>query len=359
MNFPQRYTINHASRLAGPAGGGLSCAGVRQGNHHHAMTQALAGRRHEAEPTAAARMPHAGQSLVPLREQAVRQLMLKPAGGILGGCWLGETSLWGSAGREAMEPWDRREAAGPAQKNLPGGLGLVVLRGLMESGAVTQAARLFLGIQPSALSTPRQDDAALAIAFLRHGSVENRVLQAGGAVGGLELAAMAQAAPGPAEAVCLAAVRPGVAGQLNETAAYQSAAAAMALALGQETGGSSLGRVCLDAYAGPPDSGAQADFLENLGRLARGREREPITAVIMNRPGDPKWRASLDAAARRAAPRARRYGLPVEPARAAGGLILVMAAASLPAPRQSSPRLVLAVDDDGRAAALRVSFLQK
>ncbi|KMY66029.1 hypothetical protein AAU61_18860 [Desulfocarbo indianensis] len=278
--------------------------------------------------------------------------MLKPAGGILGGCWLGEASLWGPAGREAMERWERAVAT-PEDKP-PGGLGPLILRGLMASGAVSEAARRFQAVQPADLSPPRQDEAAP-----RLGPAENRILQASGAVGGLELMAMAQAAPGLVEAVCLAAVQPGEAGPHGGTVAYPGVAAALGLALSPQAAGNRLGQVRLATYANLPDSGAQADFLEELGRLARGGEREPLTAVVMNQPRDLKWRASLDAAARRVAPRARRYGLPVESARAAGGLILVMAAASLPAPRQSSHRLVLAVDDDGRAAALRVSFHPK
>lgn len=115
-----------------------------------------------------------------------------------------------------------------------------------------------------------------------------------------------------------------------------------------------MGRVELGAYAGPKDSGAQADFLEEMGRQAKGRGTASIAAVVMNQPSDLKWQASLDAAARRVAPRARRYALPVEGAGQAGGLMLVMAAMALDTPQPESPRLVLAGGQDGRAAALLI-----
>lgn len=115
-----------------------------------------------------------------------------------------------------------------------------------------------------------------------------------------------------------------------------------------------MGRVEAGRYAGPDDSGALADFLEQLGRGATDRGQGAIAAVVMNQPPDVKWQAAMDAAARRFAPRARRYMLPVDGAGQAGGLMLAMAAMALATPRPESPRLALACGRYGRAAALVV-----
>ncbi len=273
-----------------------------------------------------------------------------------GAHWLGDPSLWGPLRLLMAERWAPAPAALENPEHAAAAandrLGLVALAGLVAQGPVPKGTGLICS-----LSMASQEGliacASPCRAARHYGLAGPWILPSPGVVGGIHLIARAQESLSDLmpRAICLAV------GQNGRLAGGEEAcggAAALGLRAGQGQGSATLGRVLAGTYAGPPDSGAQADFLEGLGRQARVRGGPSIAAVVLNQPRDVKWQASLDAAARRAAPRARRYMLPVDRAGQAGGLMLILAALYLETPLPESPRLVLAGDDSGRAAALMV-----
>ena len=271
--------------------------------------------------------------------------------------WLGDSALWGSLGREMIGRWGKGDALPPTGPQAGAGLtplerlALDVLTEVLASGAASSSTDLFYSLSNTSLE-------GFPLELVKKPSPFTNCVpvQTHGVVGGLELVACAQErlAEGFPRAVCLA----GGAHQGRESSArLTQGAAAVALSLGtdREKGLCRLEPVELDRYDGVPDSGAQTDFLERVGRKATGGGRDTISAIVLNRPPDLKWQASLDAAARRVAPLARRYVIPVDPARQAGGLMLIMAGLTVATPRPQNPRLVLAVDQTGKAATVKIS----
>jgi hypothetical protein len=286
---------------------------------------------------------------------------------IWGAHWLGHGSLrgalrhvmaerWGHVGLDAVNEPMVAQAATPVCR-----LGLAALAGLLARNPEQPGTGLFCGMgrgqrredlngQPDH-PTGLMDCSTSCRAARSYGLAGPWLLPVSGVPGGLKLLVHAQRslAKGMPQVICLAA---GDSARLTGGDGEPGGAAALGLQKGQGQGAASLGRVELGTYNGPMDSGALADFLEEVGRRAKERGIGPVAAVVMNQPRDLKLQACLDAAARRIAPRARRYALPVDSAGQAGGLMLVMAATALATPRPESLRLVLAAGGDGRVAAL-------
>ena len=253
---------------------------------------------------------------------------------------------WGKG--DALPPTGPLDGAGLAPLE---SLALNVLTEVLASGAASSSTDLFYSLSNTSLEGFPLELAKKPSPFTNCFPVQTH-----GVVGGLELVACAQErlAEGLPRAVCLA----GGAHQGKESSArltQGAAAVALSLRTDLENGLCRLGPVERDQYDGVPDSGAQTDFLERVGRKVKGDRPETISAIVLNRPSDLKWQASLDAAARRVAPLARRYVMPVDPARQAGGLMLIMAGLTVATPRPQNPRLVLAVDQTGKAAAVKIS----
>jgi hypothetical protein len=271
---------------------------------------------------------------------------------IWGAHWLGDASLWGVLSNEMATRWERGGAVLSAEQP-----SLAALAGLFASQPPPPAMALFYGLdqeepvpfQPGAPWPSRAllDCSAPCLAALRYGLAGPYIWTAPGVVGGLALIAWAVGSLSPAlrRVAC-------VAGEMQS--GPPPAVAVLGLSREPKADLESLGPLELELYDGPPDSGTQTDFLEALARRAQGHAGASSAAVVLNQPPEVKWQASLDAAARRAAPKARRYMLPVDGAGQAGGLMLILAALRLETPRPQSPRLVLAADQAGRAAALMV-----
>lgn len=277
---------------------------------------------------------------------------------IWGAHWLGDASLWGALSSPMTACWERVGSGFWA-----GQPGLAALAGLVAFQPPTPTAALYYGLgrEDPGLPQPGEpwpyhfmlDCSAPCLAAISYGLTGPYLWTASGVMGGLALAAQAAESliQDLGRVVCVAGEdAPGGIPPNGPP----TAAAALGLARSQEPGLGRLGPLELERYDGTPDSGARTDFLETLVRRVRSRAGASPSAVVLNQPPEVKWQASLDAAARRAAPRARRYMLPVDGAGQAGGLMLILAALKLETPRPQSPRLVLAADQIGRAAALMV-----
>lgn len=274
-----------------------------------------------------------------------------------GAHWLGDPALWGSLSSEMTARWGEGQALpatdSQAEPNLVilERLGLGALAGSLAAGAASSSTNLFYSLSNTSLAGFPLDLVNPPSPFVNCVPVKTQ-----GVVGGLELVAYAQQrlTKGLLRAVCLAG-----GGffekELVTRVGRGEGAAALGIGVDLDKGLCRLGLIEQGQYDGVPDSGAQTDFLERVGRKAKGGGPETISAIVLNRPPDLKWQASLDAAARRVAPLARRYVLPVDPARQAGGLMLIMAGLTIATPRPKNPRLVLAVDQTGKAAAVKVS----
>jgi hypothetical protein len=291
-----------------------------------------------------------------------------------GAQWLGDAVLWGDYSHEMNARWvgaglTKEDRAGAWQylSNLEH-IGIGVLEKLLSAKRLPSGSSLICGFQfigsvgEQYVQTQAHSETACqrfdGLAAGRFGVYEKLFCGNHCVVGGLEMTALAQDRldAGISSVVCLAAAEYAPS-RKNEFNLRGKAAAVLGLgSAGQEAIGG-LGMVASGQYEGIPDSGAQTDFLERLGLEAKGDGLNTLSAIVMNQPPDYIWQAALDAAARRVAPRARRYTLPVDAASQAGGLMLIMAGLSIDTPRPESPRLVLAVDEKGRAASLMVSPL--
>jgi hypothetical protein len=289
---------------------------------------------------------------------------------VWGAYWLGNAAFWGDLRQAMGASWNEKELANSGMLSnrhnisVHQSLSLDALHALLTERNQENHSALFYGFQAkdsesfgltlANAHTSMPEIRFAEIAARGYGLAGPYTCRTRGVVGGLELVALAQErlAAGIPRAICLAG--PGINARL-EPSGGAGIALALGLGSGMEKGIGCLGPVKIGSYEGIPDTGAQADFLECLGFSAMGGKSDMPAAILLNEPLDYKWQAALNAAARRVAPVAPFYALPMDAAYQACGLMLIMAALFIDQPSLMESRLVLAVDDEGRAGAVKTA----